>query len=216
MMEKIQKRERYFDGVKLREGGDGETPSRGIVGRSIVFNELSDVLYEDDTVVVREVIAPEAVTPDLLKRSDIKMTMFHDRKCLLARSRDGKGTLSYEIRGDGVHFGFEAPHTTDGDKAIELVRRGDISGCSFAFMVDTTDPAAVTREERKLDDGRKEIVVTVRNIASVIDFTLAGSPAYPQADCSLRELAAVGRKPEGKADPAFIAGLRENSKLRFI
>lgn len=184
--DRIIKRERMATGLQVRERADGQE-SRTIEGCAIVFGQESAALYDDGDEKMTEVIAPEAVTRGLLDSSDIRMTLFHNRELLLARSCQGNGTLSYEVRDDGVYFAFDAPRTADGDKALELVRRGELSGCSFAFGIDRRDDKAVTFDT-KTRDGKKVVVATVRSIAAIYDFTLTDNPAYPQTQCSLREL----------------------------
>ena len=39
----------------------------------------------------------------------------------------------------GLRYSFEAPNTADGDYAVEMVGRGDISGSSFAFRAKDSD-----------------------------------------------------------------------------
>jgi len=134
------------------------------------------------------VIAPSAITRQLLNKCDIKFTMFHDRQLILARSNKGKGTLTYSVDGKGVAFSFDAPHTVDGDKALELVRRGDIRGCSFAFSTQYYNPDCVTRTEQTVK-GKRQITYTVKAITAVYDFTLAADPAYPDTSVSARERA---------------------------
>lgn len=172
--------------LHVREAGEGEAPSRIITGYAILFNTLSAPLWSDDEEEAREVIAPEAVTRALLDGCDIKMTMFHDRQLILARSKNGEGTLKYNVDERGVAFSFEAPNTTDGDKALELVRRGDISGCSFAFRTHYYDRAYVERSvERK--NGKTMLTYTVRSIIGIYDFTLASDPAYPDTSCEAEQ-----------------------------
>ena len=176
-----------IDEIHVREAPEGGE-SRTIAGRAIVFDTPSVVLVQGRDWEVREIISRESVTKDLLDRSDIKMTMFHNRQLILARSNQGKGTLRYEVREDGVYFEFDAPNTIDGDKAIELVRRRDIAGCSFAFMADYSDREKVEYSCVTVD-GREIETYTVREIESIVDFTLAADPAYKETDVTLlREL----------------------------
>lgn len=194
--------------LRIREAGEGEAPSRTITGYAILFNTQSAPLWSDDEEEAREVIAPEAVTRELLDGCDIKMTMFHDRQLILARSKNGTGTLTYNVDERGVAFSFDAPNTADGDKALELVRRGDISGCSFAFRTHYYDRAYVERNvERK--DGKTLITYTVRSIIGIYDFTLAADPAYPDTNCEAeaRELVSHLREPEEEPK-------KENEKMR--
>ena len=179
--------------LHIREAAEGQQ-SRTITGYAILFNTPSAPIWEYDDEVVREEIAPEAVTPELLAASDIKMTMFHDRQLILARSNKGSGTLSYGIDERGVFFEFEAPHTADGDKALELVKRGDIAGCSFAFSTYYFDDDHVERAvEHK--PGKTIITNRVKVITGIYDFTLAADPAYPDTSCELRELLTPPAQP---------------------
>ena len=182
--------------LRIREREDGGE-SRTITGYAILFAVPSEPLYAYDDEEAREVIAPGAVTKELLDGCDIKMTMFHDRQLILARSRNGAGTLSYTVDDKGVAFEFEAPNTVDGDKALELVRRGDIAGCSFAFSTHYYDSAYVSRDVQRVD-GKTVITYTVKVITGIYDFTLAADPAYPDTNCEAetRELIEELRKPE--------------------
>ena len=172
-------------GLQVRESENGGS-SRTITGYAILFNTPSAVLWEDEGEEAREVIDPGAVSVDLLDGCDIKMTMFHDRQLILARSKEGAGTLSYGIDDRGVYFEFDAPKTVDGDKALELVKRGDISGCSFMFSTYYFDSDHVERVE-ETKGGKKCITYRVKKITGVYDFTLAADPAYPDTNCELRE-----------------------------
>lgn len=191
----LRRSEFFTRGELIIREGAGKEPSRTIAGYAIVFGVPSVPLWEDEHEQVFEVIDASAVTRELLDRSDIKMTMFHDRQLILARSKEGAGTLSYSIDDKGVAFEFEAPNTVDGDKALELVRRGDISGCSFAFTTDYDNREAVSRERATVGD-KVRTTYTVRSIAGIYDFTLAADPAYEQTQCAIREIVEREREAE--------------------
>lgn len=184
--------------MQVREAGENEKESRTITGYAVLFNTPSAPLYEYDDEQAVEIIAPGAITKELLDGCDIKMTMFHNRQLLLARSRNGAGTLKYTVDDKGVAFEFEAPDTADGDKALELVRRGDISGCSFMFTTHYYDSAFVARSVKANVGGKTLITYTVNVITGVYDFTLAADPAYPDTNCEAeaRELVKELRTPE--------------------
>ena len=186
-------------GLHVRETGEGEAPGRTISGYAILFGTPSAPFYSDDEGEVREVIDPEAVTQELLDSSDIKFTLFHDRQLLLARSKQGKGTLTYERDERGVKFSFEAPHTADGEKALELVRSGIIDGCSFAFSTRYYDSAFVERTVKK--EGKKNIVTCrVKVMTGIYDMTLTPDPAYPATEVANRELAQGLAEHPGRDD----------------
>lgn len=182
--------------LQVREAAEGEAQSRTIVGYAILFGVPSAPLWSDEDSEAREVIAPDAITKEVLDGCDIKFTMFHDRQLILARSKSGNGTLSYTVDEKGVKFEFDAPNTVDGDKALELVRRGDISGCSFAFTTRYWDSDFVERTA-KVVNGATQITYTIKAVTGVYDFTLAADPAYPDTSVEARE---------------FITGLREDKE----
>ena len=115
----------------VEQRAEGEEPSRRISGYAVRFNEWSKPFWDEWV----EMIDPQAfVGCDM---SDVRMCTDHGTDCVdvLARYRDGAGTLSIEIDAVGVKFSFDAPTTTRGNDILELVRRGDINECSFAFVV---------------------------------------------------------------------------------
>ncbi len=182
--------------LRVRESQKEGEESRTITGYAILFNTPSVALYDYDDEEEREVIAPSAVTKELLDSCDIKFTMYHNRQIILARSKNGEGTLKYNVDKKGVSFEFDAPKTVDGDTALELVRRGDITGCSFMFRTHYYDSAYVSRNvERK--NGKTVITYTVNAITDIQDFTLAADPAYPDTsvEAEARELFSELRKP---------------------
>ena len=216
-MKTINKREIFTASqLRLREI-DGIEESRTITGYAILFDVPSAPLYEDEEEVIREVIAPEAVSLELLDKSDIKMTMFHDRQLLLARSNKGSGTLSYGIDDKGVYFAFEAPDTADGDKAIELVKRGDIAGCSFAFSTRYYDRAFV--EESVVHGDKVEVTYRVKVITGIYDFTLAADPAYPDTSVEAREIVDAlhqRRQRENEKIEKQIAEMRRAASTKIV
>lgn len=196
--------------LHIREAAEGEEPSRTIIGYAILFNVPSAPLWSDDDSEAREMIAPEAVTKELLDAQDIKMTMFHDNQALLARSNKGGGTLSYTVDDKGVMFEFSAPNTVDGDKALELVRRGDISGCSFAFTTHYFDNDFVERQSTVAANGVNNITYKVKAITGIYDFTLAANPYYPDTSVEVRELTKELKREQTPA--AVITASEEKEK----
>ena len=192
-------------GLRIREATDG-AESRTIEGYALKFGVRSRLLC-DWWNNYYEVLEPGCVTREMLDKQDIKLTMFHDRQLVLARSNKGNGTLSYEVDKVGVKFWAEMPHTVDGDKALELVSRGDIAGCSFIYSTDEGDSENAVSYERldeKGDDGEDILLRHVKRIDNVYDFTITTDPAYEQTDVSKREVEAAGIKFEQQPKPKQI------------
>lgn len=175
----------------FREATEGESNSRTIEGYAIVFGVESRILY-DYWDNYREIIEPGAITEERLKEMDIKMTMYHNREKILARSNQGEGTLKLTVDEVGVKYSFEAPNTVDGDTALELVKRGDLSGSSFMFWTD--EKSGVSYEKRS--DGI--MLRRVKTIGMIYDMTIAADPAYEQTTVAAREAYSRLYKPEEK------------------
>lgn len=181
--------------LRVREAAEGEVPSRTITGYAILFNTTSAPLWSDEDSEACEVIAPEAITKEVLDGCDIKFTMYHDRQLILGRSNKGIGTLAYFVDEKGVGFNLELPKSPNGDEALELVSRGDISGCSFAFTTRYWDSDFVERTA-KVINGATQITYIVKAVTGVYDFTLAADPAYPDTSVEAREFTAGLREVE--------------------
>lgn len=206
-----ERREVTIAGMVERAAGEKTV----IRGRAIVFGQPT-VLYEGDGYEVREVVDREAVTKELLDRSDIKMTLYHDPTRILARSNKGQGTLSYSVGDGGVDFEFEPADNADGRTLLTLVERGDLSGCSFRAWQDY-DEYERSRTVTKEGD-RRVITYTIRNVTRVLDFTVTGDPQYEQTSVeafgrsavaadmeTLRREAEAARAAEARRD--VLAGL---------
>lgn len=168
--------------IQYREASN-ESPAE-ISGYAIVFDTPSAIMGTDGGVPVREIIDKGAVTRELLDNSDIKMTLYHDNRRLLARSKQGKGGLTYTIDEIGVRFSFPVPATADGETAQELVRSGIIDGCSFAFTIpDTPGAVQVTRGDH---EGTETVFVRVCAMSGIYDFTLTPDPAYDDTNCAYK------------------------------
>lgn len=180
---------------KIREAQEGKAQSRTIEGYAIVFGQESRLLV-DYWDAYREIIEPGAVTADDLKGFDIKMTMYHNREKILARSNKGEGTLNLSVDEVGVKYSFEAPNTPDGDTALELVKRGDLSGSSFMYWTDESQNVSYEKTAEGV------LLRHVKKISEIYDMTIAADPAYTQTNVTAREVEASGVLLKEKKDEA--------------
>ena len=164
---------------RVREDGTKE-PSRTIYGRAIVFNKVFE--YEDywgDKY--RETIKPSACTKEFLESQDIKLNLLHKREMSIARSNCGVGNLSYSVSDEGVDFEFEAPNCDLGDRALEMVRSGVYTGCSFEFY-------PKDYECKKKEEGGKTVYeINHTGFEKLTAFTIAMDPAYKETTVDCRE-----------------------------
>ena len=70
---------------------------------------------------------------DGVNMEDVKLFLNHDSGNLLGRTKSG--TLQLSVDEVGLKFRCELPNTTLGNDVMELVKRGDLSQCSFGFTV---------------------------------------------------------------------------------
>ena len=159
-------------GLRVEQLAD-ETPSRTIVGYAAVFDSWSDPING----WFKEKIDRHAF--DDCDMSDVIMCFNHSINDLLARTTSG--TLQLSIDDHGLRFSFEAPHTARGDEMLELVRRGDISQCSFRFSV-AEDVWAYADNSNALEMSER----TVLKIAKLYDTSLVVYPAYPDTEALMR------------------------------
>jgi HK97 family phage prohead protease len=179
--------------LAIREAAEGqEGESRTITGRAIVFNAESEVL-DDWGERFREVILPEAVTMEFLNTQDVKMNMLHKRQLTIARCNKGVGSLRMAVDEQGVTFEFEAPKCDIGDRCLEMVRRGDYSGCSFEFY-----PKDYEVERTKGADGKDEVIIRHKSFEFLSALTIGMDPAYRQTTVNAREMDKL--TPEGKRE----------------
>ena len=202
----------------VREDGTKE-PSRTIYGRAIVFNKVFE--YEDywgDKY--RETIKPSACTKEFLDSQDIKLNLLHKREMSIARSNCGEGNLRYSVNDEGVDFEFEAPKCDLGDRALELVRNGVYSGCSFEFL-----PKDYECKKLK-EDGKTVYEINHTAFEKVSALTIAMDPAYKETTVDCREryevsapaatvLGSSASEPNTTAAPADTTGQAERESARI-
>ena len=179
-----------------------------IAGMPIVFNAKTDIggWWEES-------IDPGAINADTLK--DVRLLVNHDFNGIpLARSRrnTSNSTMRLTIQADGV--AMEADLDSKNPKALELdsaIERGDISGMSFAFLVDGD----------KWDDLDSDYPKrTITHISEIYEVSAVTWPAYEQTSISSRSLDSGKKSLEearaalesAKAKAEQIAGLNQRLK----
>ena len=179
-------------GLQVREDENGQQ-SREVNGRAIVFGVRSVNLTPwSSTRVVYEVLEPGCLTQELINRSDVIYNLNHNSSVLnvLGRFRNSeKDTLKLELRADGVYNSCDLPQTTAANDALELIKRGDINGQSFAFEDDWEDTENGVSYERTNEtiDGKEVWIRHVKKIIGLYDVSIVTHPAYEQTSVATRE-----------------------------
>ena len=179
-------------GLQVREDENGQQ-SRVVQGRAIVFGQRSVNLTPwSSTRVVFEVLEPGCITQELLNRSDVVYNLNHNSNVVnvLGRFRNSeKDTLKLTLRADGVYNECDLPNTNNANDALELIKRGDINGQSFAFEDDYEDTENGVSFERTNEtiDGKEVWLRHVKRITALYDVSIVTHPAYEQTNVGLRE-----------------------------
>ena len=180
-------------GLQLREPQEGQQESREIEGRPIVFGVRSVNLTPwNPTRKVYEILEPGCISRELLAKSDVILNLNHSNKVpdVLGRFRNSdKDTLSLVLRGDGVDCRCDLPKTNNANDTLELMKRGDITGMSFAFEDDWEDSENGVSYEKTndIEDGKEVWLRHVKKITALYDVSIVTNPAYEQTTVGLRE-----------------------------
>lgn len=151
-----------------------------IFGHAAVFYDGSrDTEYQlwDDIV---ERIMPGAFDKALAEGQDVRALFNHNPDYLLGRTK--AETLNLTIDERGLAYEIDPGDTAIANDVRSMIKRGDLSGSSFAFL--TTD-----------EDWRKEDGIIIREIRGVdlFDVGPVTYPAYEGTDTGARsELRAAG------------------------
>jgi hypothetical protein len=154
----------YHAREELRLIEEEGKPTR-VVGLAVPYNQLSD-----DMNGLREQIAPGAFTEALSSGRDLRADVEHDRRHLLARTKNG--TLKFEDRADGLYIDLTLPDTTLGRDTAAEIRSQTRDALSVSWEFEGV-------EDRFASDSDNQIVRTVTK-APLTGVALTAWPAYPQ------------------------------------
>jgi HK97 family phage prohead protease len=141
-----------------------------IRGYPVVFNSLSV-----DLGGFREIISPEAVDRTLNEGLDVRALVDHDSSKVIGRTRAGTLRLRKDSR--GLHMEVEPDEDISYARDVMIaVRRGDISGMSFGFRVDSDE----------WDYDGKIPVRTVTDMR-ISEISIVAFPAYTATDVQVAQ-----------------------------
>lgn len=153
-----------------------QVDSRNITGYAVVFESNS----EDLGFIER--IMKGAITDDTIRKSDVFCLLNHDSTKVLARSKNGEGSLKLEIDERGLKYSFTAPQTDLGNEILEHIQRGEIDSSSFAFTVSLEEGS----EKWYTVDGVQ--YRDIYKIDELFDVSPVYQPAYQETTVSKRAL----------------------------
>jgi hypothetical protein len=151
--------------------------SRTISGYAVVFDSWSR-----DLGGFTEIIRQSAISQELLNESDVIANINHDDNMMVARCKEGEGTLRLSLDEHGLAFEFEAPETERGNQLLWDIRNGNLYECSFCFALPDNDTCQ--RWFRGEDGSLKREITQIGWLHDVSIVTVA---AYPATSVDNRE-----------------------------
>lgn len=157
---------RFLKSTEVRAiGGSGDADPIRIEGYASVFNTPTQLPG------FRERVLPGAFTRAVDQKQDVVCLFNHDANFVLGRTTAGTLTLRQDDK--GLFYTCDLPNTQVGRDTHTSIQRGDINGCSFAFMI--PDGGQDWSEQRD-GDGTYYIL---RDISDV-DLMDVSPVTYPQ------------------------------------
>jgi HK97 family phage prohead protease len=121
----------------------------------------------------RERLHPDCFNRTLKENPDVRALLDHDTGRVLGRTKSG--TLTLRVDRIGLYFNVDVDETTpDGQTAVGLVGRGDLSGCSFGFRV----------KSQEWDD-RGKIPLRIITDLDLYEVSIVAFPAYDDTVAAL-------------------------------
>lgn len=146
-----------------------------LTGRPIVYNSRTDLGWFDEVI--------ELGALDGADLTDVRFLVNHDlSKIPLARSRrnNGNSTMQFSIDQQGMLLDWvklDVENNADARALYSAVQRGDVSGMSFMFSIDS---------ERWEDLESDHPTRHIEKIGSVVEVSAVTFPAYDSTEINAR------------------------------
>jgi HK97 family phage prohead protease len=157
--------------LRADAGADGAAK---LSGYAAVFD--SETVIHDFFGGYREVVRAGAFTRALSEAQDVRCLVDHIPALVLGRTKSG--TLRLTEDETGLRFEVDMPATGPANDLLESIRRGDVSGCSFAFDV---KQHRITIADDPKDDLRELLDV------DLFDVSIVTYPAYSDTSVEISE-----------------------------
>ena len=155
--------------IRAEETGNQERAGR-LTGTPIVFDQATDMGW------YQEIIDKDALNECDLR--DVRFLVGHDTSMIpLARSRNNNENSTMQLtvtdRGMEIRVDLDIENNPRAKELYSAVKRGDISGMSFMFIVDRDAWDDIDTDYPKR---------TILGIRTVLEVSAVAFPAYPQTD----------------------------------
>jgi hypothetical protein len=172
----------FVSPVTIEKREDSEEGPSVIEGHAAKFNSRTNIAnwFEEE-------ILPGAF--DDVLNDDVRCLFNHDPNQILARSVNGKGTLTLSIDEEGLKYRYETPDRSYAKDLEDAIAKGDVTQSSFAFRA-----KEVIWKERSDELDLRQIVKVER----LYDVSPVTYPAYQDATVGKRSLDAFKAEQKGE------------------
>lgn len=164
-----------------------ENEKRTVEGYAMLFGVKSDGLDFEEVI-------ERGALDGVIEKSDVFALLNHNRdRGILARSVNGKGSLTLTVDSKGLKYRFEAPRTMLGDELLENLRRNEINQSSFAFTV-----ADGGEKWERMKNGKWKR--TISQFARIYDVSPVYNAAYSKTTVCMRGKEQVEKELEERKE----------------
>lgn len=157
--------------IKKTVRGEGDEKTPLAEGYAAVFDTRADLGWFTEEI-------EKGAFDDVLK-DDTRALFNHDPNMILARSKNGQGTLELFVDDKGLGYRFEIPDTTAGRDLATNMDLGNIDQSSFGFAI--KEDEWVYSEDRSEPDHR-----IIKKFARLYDVSPVTYPAYTDTTIAKR------------------------------
>ena len=160
---------------EVRADKDDKEQRYMIEGRPIVYDSVTDLGFID------EIIEKGALNETDL--TDVRFLVNHDTsKIPLARSRKNNKNSTMQLMPDDeglkIRVYLDVDNNTEAKSLYSAIQRGDISGMSFMFSIDTEEWEGLETEKP---------LRRIKKISSVVEVSAVTFPAYEDTEIYARD-----------------------------
>lgn len=130
---------------------------------------------------------------EALKKSDVRALFNHDANYVLGRAPAGTLTLAEDET--GLRMTIKVPETAWAKDLLISMKRGDISGASFGFIVDEGGSTIAQQGER--------VRRTITKVGELLDVSVVTYPAYEASSAEARSLEEAAKSACKIIEPDF-------------
>lgn len=186
------------------EGDEPEGKETMIVSGYASTFEEPYTLYEDNEIILREVVDKDAFTDTDM--TDVIMQYNHEGRVI---ARNSNNTLTIEPDEKGLFIKADLSGTELGRELYEEIRGGYTDKMSFGFTIDR-----IERTRTDLEDGRIDVLNRILRVSKLYDVSAVSIPANDGTSISVETRSEIdGVIEEARAERLNRAKLELKKRL---